>query len=208
MIKISLESIKLIGISLIGIPRSALDEAGGLFPPSIYYKFFENIAMKYKPKVSVILGVCGGGDSYHLCKGNNEGIVVGVDIARDHQEQMLFIEDRCLGFRFWLGDSVKSAPKIYEEYGPIDFLFIDTVHEEDATISEWNAWLPYLSKNAIICFDDLFRPGMQEAWDKLPEPKIRMDWLHDGTYPHGGGFGVLIYSENKNIPHSVYELGN
>ena len=49
-----------------------------------------------------------------------------------------------------------------------------------------------MRKGGVICFDDLFRPGMEEAWDEIPGKKVRLDHLHDGTYPHGGGFGCVI----------------
>ena len=206
-----IDELEAIGKSIYGIPRDMLDEADGKFPPSLYYKFFELIAAKYKPRLSVVLGVCGGGDSYHLCKGNPDGIVVGVDIARDHEPQMQYIESIYPGFKFWLGDSAASTPQIHGEYGLVDFLFIDSSHDEGMLDKEWAAWKPYLRPGAICCFDDIFRPGMQEAFDRLPDPKVRMDWLHDGTYPHGGGFGVLVYNpieSNPNIPPEGYEIGN
>jgi cephalosporin hydroxylase len=179
-----------IGNSLYGIPRDRLDEAGGLFPPSIYYKFFELVAAKYKPNRAVVLGVCGGGDCYHLCKGNSEGKVIGVDITYDHPEQLEYIKAHCPGFTFHLGDSVASASEVG---GPIDFLFIDTSHTLEATCMEFEAWKPYLAPGALICFDDLFRTEMKGVWESLPEPKTRMDHLHDGSPDAGGGFGWLIH---------------
>ncbi len=191
----NIHEIKTLGESLYGIPRDKLDEAGGLFPPSHYYKFFELVAAKYKPRLSVVLGVCGGGDSFHLCKGNPDGKVIGVDIAYDHPEQMQFIEANCPGFRFWLGDSVESAKAVANWASPdlIDFLFIDTTHVLEATVAEFEAWKPLLAPGAIVCFDDLFRTEMAGVWEGLPEPKVRLDYLHDGSPDVGGGFGVLIH---------------
>lgn len=179
-----------IGNSLYGIPRDKLDEVGGLFPPSIYYKFFELVAAKYKPKLSVVLGVCGGGDCYHLCKGNPDGKVIGVDMVYDHPEQLEYIKAHCPGFTFHLGDSVASAAEVG---GPIDFLFIDTSHTLEATCMEFEAWKPFLAPGALVVFDDLFRTEMTGVWESLPEPKTRMDHLHDGSPGVGGGFGFLIY---------------
>lgn len=169
-----------------------VDEAGGLFPPSRYYAFFRLLAERVKPKLAVVLGVCGGGDCYHFALGNPSGQVIGVDIAYDHPEQLEYIKETCPNFRFWQGDSSGSAKEIHDAFGPIDILFIDTDHTLDTTLKEWEAYKPYLAPGAIVVFDDLFRPGMQEAWDTLPAPKARMDYLHDGTYPHGGGFGVVL----------------
>lgn len=209
-----LGEIQAIGASLYGIPRQQLDEAGGLFPPSIYYRFFQLVAEQAKPKVMVVLGVCGGGDCYHLAKGNPDGQVVGVDITYDHPEQLEFIKANCPNFEFWLGDSTESARAVFEKYGQIDFLFIDTTHVLDATVAEFGAWKPFLTPGAIVCFDDLFRTEMAGVWEGLPEPKTRMDWLHDGTPDVGGGFGVLTtptlnpqgYAEAVKAPD--YEIGN
>jgi hypothetical protein len=189
----NLGEIESIGRSLYGIPREQLDEAGGLFPPSIYYRFFEIIAARYRPRLSVVLGVCGGGDCYHLCKGNPDGKVIGVDIAYDHPEQLGFIKAHCPNFDFFLGDSVESALPISTRHGLVDFLFIDTTHTLAATSLEFEAWMPYLSPGAIVCFDDLYRTEMGNVWETLPEPKVRLDLLHDGSPNVGGGFGVLIH---------------
>ncbi len=165
-----------------------------LFPPSRYYRFLKLLAARKKPLTSVVLGVCGGGDCLHLAIGWPYGYVVGVDITYDHPEQIGHIQSVVGNFQFWEGDSVGSAAKIHHLHGPVDILFIDTTHEEGQTLAEWDAWKPFLAPDAIVCFDDLFRPGMEEAWATLPGPKIRLDELHDGTYPNGGGFGVLIYT--------------
>ncbi len=173
-------------------PNHYVDQAGGLFPPSRYYLFFKHLAARCKFKNMVVLGVCGGGDCYHLAKGNPEGDVIGVDIAYDHPEQIKYIMDNCPRFRFWEGDSVGSAPDVFSNFGPIDFLFIDTTHTADATSLEWLSWKRYLAPGAIVCFDDLYRTEMKGVWEALPEPKVRLDLLHDGSPDVGGGFGVLI----------------
>ena len=174
-------------------PDTKVDTGGDTFPPSKYYLFFKRIAEKYKFRHAVVLGVCGGGDCFHLCKGNPDGIVSGVDIAYDHPAQIEYITKRHPNFQFWLGDSVKAAPILFQANGPIDFLFIDTTHVLDATVAEWEAWKPYLVDGAVVCFDDLFRTEMAGVWEGLPEPKVRLDLLHDGSPDVGGGFGFLIY---------------
>lgn len=163
------------------------------FPPSPYYRFLKIAAMNLKPKLSTELGVSGGGGSFHLAIGHPAGIVVGVDIANDHPENISYIMERCHNFRFWLGDSIGMAEKIYREYGPVDLLFVDTTHTFEQTQAELAAYRPYLSSQAVICLDDLFRPEMLGFWESLPEPKLRLDTLHDGA-ELGGGFGVLFSS--------------
>jgi predicted O-methyltransferase YrrM len=159
------------------------------FPPSLYYRFLKVLAAHLQPNLSVELGVCGGGGSLHLAMGYNQGQVIGVDMADDHPENIKHITENYSNFRFWLGDSIKSAPEIYNEYGVIDILFIDTTHTFTQTVNELLAWKPYLSDKAVVCFDDLFRQEMRGFWDWLEGNKLRIDKLHDGA-EQGGGFGI------------------
>lgn len=158
-----------------------------LFPPSPYYRFLKRLAEHLQPSLSVELGVCGGGGSLHLALGNPGGRVVGVDFAYDHDEQIQHIETTCPNFDFYLGDSVESAAAIFETFGPIDILFIDTVHIFQRTVDEFEAWRPYLSDKAVVCFDDLYRKEMENFWDILPDNKVRLDALHPTAE---GGFGA------------------
>lgn len=167
----------------------------GRFPPSPYYRFFRVLAGAMKPNLSVELGVCGGGGSFHLAIGWEKGMVVGVESADGSQHERdnwEYIKQRCSNFVFWKGDSVEDAAEISNVYGLVDILFIDTTHTKEQTEKEWNAWEPFLSSRAIVILDDLFRPGMDEAWSNVPWPnKMRLDFLHDGSPGIGGGFGVV-----------------
>lgn len=158
-----------------------------LFPPSPYYRFLKRLAEHLQPSLSIELGVCGGGGSLHLALGNPAGRVVGVDFAFDHQAQINHIAATCQNFSFHLGDSVESARTIFENYGQIDILFIDTVHIFQRTVDEFEAWRPFLSPHAVVCFDDLNRQEMGNFWDILPPNKVRLDALHPTAE---GGFGV------------------
>lgn len=162
------------------------------FPPSPYYRFLFLLAAHLQPMLSVELGVCGGGGSLHLALGWPQGTVVGVDVAWDHAENIEYVRVRCPNFHFWRGDSVESAPEIYRQYGEVDILFVDTTHTYEQTTAEYDAYKSYLSARAVVCLDDLFRPGMDRAWDEMPEPKLRLDRMHSGPPRElGGGFGVL-----------------
>lgn len=160
------------------------------FPPSPYYQFLRLLAANMKSNLSVELGVSGGGGSLHLAMGNPDGTVIGVDFAWDNPENIGFIQNRYPNFIFMRKDSIEAAPAIFKEYGKIDILFIDTTHTYDQTLSEFNAYRDYLSDNFVVCVDDLFRPGMKEAWADLPGRKVRLDRLHTGA-ASGGGFGVI-----------------
>ena len=162
------------------------------FPPSRYYRFLRLLAEELKPDLSIELGVCGGGGSLHLALGNPEGKTIGIDIEMPPKENLATIQTLVNYDNFYviMGDSVEDAAEIYRRYGEVGILFIDTTHTYEQTWKEYNAWKPYLSDNAVVCFDDLFRPEMEGFWESLPGPKVRLDKLHDGA-EFGGGFGVI-----------------
>lgn len=50
--------------------------------------------------------------------------------------------------------------------GPIDFLYVDSSHEREATIAELEAWQPHLAQDALLVLDDFTHPdypGVREA---------------------------------------------
>lgn len=166
------------------------------FPPSPYYRFLKHLARKIQPNLSVELGVCGGGGSLHLCMGYSEGIVVGIDYRIEYQKNLAYIKKTQKNFRFLEDDSVIAAPKVFEQYGLIDILFIDTIHTYERTMVEYNSWWPYLSSKAVVCFDDLNRKQMhlngQNIWKYIEKQGqiLRLDFLHH-SQEGDGGFGVL-----------------
>jgi predicted O-methyltransferase YrrM len=159
------------------------------FPPSPYYRFLKLLADEMGASLSVELGLCGGGGSLHLAMASN--VVIGVDVALDYEDNIRWIKREYPNFHFLHGDSVQSASMIFTAFGPIDILFIDTTHTYEQTMGEYFAYLPYLSDKAVICLDDLFRPGMDRAWNEMPENKARFDFLHPSASPTDGGFGVI-----------------
>ena len=53
---------------------------------------------------------------------------------------------------------------------PVDLLFIDSTHERDDTLAEWEAWRPRLAAGATVVFHDYGNPafpGVEEAVREL-----------------------------------------
>jgi len=161
------------------------------FPPSPYYRFLRVLAANVKPRLSVELGLCGGGGSLHLALGWGSGTVVGVEHAKGSDwevENWRILGETCPNFVLWKGDSVDDAGAIAAKHGKADILFIDTIHTYSRTVEEFEAWLPHLSGRAVVCFDDLHRKEMAGLWKWVPWEKVRLDALHPGG--NEGGFGV------------------
>jgi predicted O-methyltransferase YrrM len=159
------------------------------FPPSPYYRFLKLLAEHMQSRLSVELGVCGGGGSLHLAMASS--IVIGVDMALEYEDNIRWIKREYPNFHFLHGDSVDNARNIGNAFGEIDLLFIDTTHTYEQTMAEYNAYKPFLSDRAVICLDDLFRGGMDRVWAEMPENKVRLDFLHPSQSPTDGGFGVI-----------------
>lgn len=159
------------------------------FPPSPYYRFLKLLAREMNSRLSVELGVCGGGGSLHLAMSSFR--VIGVDITLDYHDNIRWIRRNYDNFKFINSDSIQAAQHIYSNFGEIDILFIDTTHTYEQTMAEYYTYEPYLSNRAVVCLDDLFRPGMDQAWSEMPETKVRFDFLHSSASPTDGGFGVV-----------------
>lgn len=178
--------------TLQAIAQRALAESpfpNPLFPPSPYYRFLKHLAAEMKPRLSVVLGVCGGGCCLHLAQGYGMGMVIGIDIAYDHPEQISYIKSNHSNFSLWLGDSVDSAFEVFKDYGYVDIVFIDTIHTRQRTIQEFETWQQFVKPGGVVCFDDLKRVEMNGFWDWLQGNKVRLDDLHPSAE---GGFGVWI----------------
>lgn len=164
----------------------------GRFPPSRYYRFLRLLAAETRPALSVELGVCGGGASFHLATGWPGGAVVGVESAPPDPQMRAnwdYIEARCPNWVLWRGDSAASAPEIHARHGEAGILFVDTVHTFERTAAELDAWLPFLATRCVVCFDDLHRREMAGFWEWLDWDKVRLDHLHDGATIDEDGFG-------------------
>ncbi len=160
------------------------------FPPSPYYRFFYFLAKKMQARLSVELGVCGGGGVLHLAMGSK--IAVGIDVTyNEYVDNMNWLRENYANLTLFIGDSVELAPIVYDRFGAIDILFIDTTHTYEQTMAEYNAYQPFLSDRVVVCLDDLYRPGMDKVWAEMPINKMRFDYLHPSQAPTDGGFGVV-----------------
>ncbi|MCH8317043.1 MAG: class I SAM-dependent methyltransferase, partial [Bacteroidetes bacterium] len=67
-----------------------------------------------------------------------------------------------------IGRFQDTLPDVLNELKKIDYVLIDGHHEEHATVGYFNQIYPYLAKNSILVFDDIFwSKGMRNAWKKI-----------------------------------------
>lgn len=80
---------------------------------------------------------------------------------------------------------------------PIDYAFIDGHHDEKATISYFETFIPYLSGNSIIVFDDIsWSDGMRHAWEKIEKSNVVKTSLDLKK------IGICVLDENTESKYS------
>ena len=76
-------------------------------------------------------------------------------------------------------------------------MVIDGHHDEQATIAYFEKFIPYLSKNSIIVFDDIsWSDGMRHAWNSNEKNEIVKIFLNLGV------IGICVLDETIEDKYS------
>lgn len=114
-----------------------------------------------------------------------EGVESLVSLARKNFNDLGFKRVDVIEGRF-----EETLQNVLKRNAPLDFIFIDGHHEEDATLNYFNQILPYLSDEAIFIFDDIsWSRGMSRAWNTIRRDrnlKVSIDLF---------SVGICIYSK-------------
>jgi len=91
----------------------------------------------------------------------------------------------------------EKLPGVLSAYQPIDYVFIDGHHDEQATIRYFEQIYPFLSPRALLVFDDInWSAGMKKAWEKIiRDPRIGFSL--DLHYP-----GICLLRQEKQAASS------
>lgn len=147
----------------------------------LYHQFIYLLMQEIKPDLVVELGTGAVGKSTaHFAVGYPQAKIIGID----HNPPIDFPFSNV---EFWAADTRDCAPRVEKLNMPIDILFIDSTHESDHALVEYNAYYPLMRKGGIILWDDIFMGGMVRGWNLIPDPKMILPNLHDTL-----GFGAKI----------------
>jgi len=130
---------------------------------------------QYQPKRVLELGTCCGFSSIYMSKalgtkGEIHTIEGSPETAKIAQEN--FDNAHCMNMRSHVGRFCDVLPVLLPKIAPLDFAFIDGHHDRDATLEYFEQIKPFLSKNALVLFDDIsWSEGMKEAWKTIKEDK-------------------------------------
>ena len=128
------------------------------------------LVAEFKPLKSIELGTCLGiSGAYHASAQmlNESGSLTTLEgaqslasLAEKNLPQLGSDNTRVVSGRFQ-----DNSDKVLTENKPIDYVFIDGHHDEQATIAYFEKFMPYLSKNSMLVFDDIsWSDGMRHAW--------------------------------------------
>lgn len=169
----------------------------------IYYRWLFLAAYHTQPNLAVELGVCRAQASAHIAAGGAK-ITVGVDIAPwkpTFDENVALMGEHGLDYRFIEGHStapetVHQIAEIVKRVGPIEFLFIDTIHTYNQAWGEFLTYRALLAPGALVVMDDILDPPNEvyRAFEQIPGIHIEMPELHIAG--RGSvGFGAIIYQQ-------------
>jgi len=169
--------------------REQIELVGHVQP---YYRLFWLIASKLQPGLTVELGSWQATAAAHFASGWSHGVVVTMDHHSDpgddehrsraieaamHYPNLIYLQS-------WTWDAVDT---VRTQGRPIDILFIDSWHEYERVMRDWNDYRPLLTDGALVIADDIFEDktgativGMQRFWSELESEKFLDDRIHPG----------------------------
>ena len=130
---------------------------------------------EFKPTTSIELGTCLGISAAYQAaahKINDKGSITTMEGAAS----LASLSEKNLR-KLGLDNAVvvcgrfqDNLDRVLNENKPIDYAFIDGHHDEEASLSYFESFVPYLSNKAILVFDDIsWSNGMRRAWNRIIE---------------------------------------
>ena len=166
---------------------SAMEE--GITQFGRYYRFFWEIAKRWKPGRILEIGTYKGSSIAHFAAGNPEGKCVTVDI--EIQASILANELKLPNLLAITGDSGLSVDRC-KILAPYDVLFIDGLHDFNHCYGEYCLYRPLVKHGGFIFFDDIhIHKEMEVAWEYIIDEK------HDISNLHWTGFGMCQVDQNQ-----------
>jgi hypothetical protein len=160
----------------------AIELDGFLEPVEKYHKFLYYLAQISKPKVVVELGVKHGTGIGHLIAGYPQ-VLIAIGVDKQWVELPAHVEHDAV---LIMNDSVEFLNNY--DGAPIDIIHIDTEHTPEHVEAEMRGAIRHLSRNGVICIDDIWIDDQMKSWWEDCKHGTRKTWL---PLLHSTGFGVI-----------------
>jgi len=149
-----------------------------------YYRFFYFLAKELKPKLIVELGTHTGISSACLAVGSPESRVITLD-NKDRVMPACAYDN----IEYLVQDSLIDVGVT-----DIDILFIDTLHDGQRTIKEYELYKDKMAAKSIIFFDDVnLNKSMVKFWKELNPKGEKISLPVHGD----AGFGAILINNQK-----------
>jgi predicted O-methyltransferase YrrM len=158
--------------------RKVSDIAKKSLKKSKFAEMLFRLVQNYNCNQVLELGTSLGITTAYLAKANKSGVVTTIEgcseISKLARQNLKDLD--CGNVDVITGDFDTVLPSLLPKMNPIDLLFIDGNHSEDATLRYFELCKPYLSDSAIVVLDDIhWSRGMHSAWEKaLKNEKVGM----------------------------------
>lgn len=155
-------------------------------------KILFHLSRHLQPTMVLELGTSLGISALSIAKGNPQMSLHTIEGDPQIREIAKFSFNQFNNIVSHCGSFEEILPTILDTIKNIDFVFIDGNHRYEATIRYHNMIKAFLSKNAVVIYDDIYwSEGMTRAWQELradEDFQFSLD-LFD--------FGVLFRRENE-----------
>jgi len=124
-----------------------------------YYRWFYLIAQKYRPAFVVELGSWRATGAAHFAAGSPLSVVLTIDIHREDKiaQQKAIEADEHYPNLHYINAWTWDAFPVVKQWGrEIDLLFIDSWHEYEYAMKDWDLYSTLLADGAMVICDDLF----------------------------------------------------
>ena len=141
--------------------------------PYIWDLLLLKLIRRFRPLVCLELGTSVGISAAYqaaACKINKHGKVITIEGAENIASIALknFEELKLDNIKVIIGRFQDVLKQTLIENEPIDYVFIDGHHDENATLDYFKQIMPYLSDHALLIFDDIrWSDGMERAWNLI-----------------------------------------
>jgi predicted O-methyltransferase YrrM len=168
-----------------------------------YYRLFYHLAKWLEPELVVELGGWQGTAAAHFASGYSKAQVITIDHLSDPGDDLNKIKmleataqyPNLIYLQGWTWDMYQV---VAAQNRPIDLLFIDSWHDYEHAMRDWNDYKPLLASPALVICDDIIGgygaviSGMLDFWNDLPGEK----WLEPATLNPGYPMGFMRYEAN------------
>jgi len=164
-----------------------------------------NLVRELKPKICIELGTCLGISTAYQAIAqtlNNQGSIITIEgaavlatMAQNHLQQLGLTNTTVVCGRFQ--DKLEN---ILKDNKPVDYVFIDGHHDERATNSYFETFIPFLSNQSVIIIDDIsWSNGMRRAWNKI----IEHDCVKISINLESIGICIIDSSISSNVNYNI-----